>query len=382
MTKNYLTEYEKMFTELVDAKAARATALGRQALVLLLKAIGVEQGDRVGVCAFTCLSVIEAVKVTGAVPVYLDVDESLCIAPESITEHKPGDLKVIILQHTFGNPGKLDQLLDACRQIEAIVVEDCAHAIGCYWDGKLLGQFGVGAIYSFQWGKPYTTGEGGMLTTNSVDLLEKVDALINEFAVKSSFLSSILTEFQRRLFNILNGTGVEIRLRRAYRLLRDKYLTRQTCDVGDDWQLKQGYIQRPDYLTAKAGRRQIRDWPNTMKIRRQNAEKIERELLENGMQLWPKQSNADVTYLRYPVRVSAKSELLSRASKLSVDLAGWYSSPVHPLNGQSLNKVGYFTGMADQAEKSIEQIVHMPTGKRVTSRKINLIIQLISETCQ
>jgi len=382
MTTNHLAEYEKKFADLVGAKAARATALGRQALALLLKATGVRQGDKVGLCAYTCLSVVEAVKVTGAIPVYLDVDDSLCIAPESIHRQKPGSLKVIILQHTFGNPGKLDQLLDACKKIEVKVIEDCAHTLGCHWDGKPLGQFGVGAIYSFEWGKPYTTGAGGMLTTNSVELLERIDVLIGDLAVNTSFLESILLEIQRGLFNILNGTGVEMRLRRAYRLLRDKYLTRPTVDVGDDWELKQGYIQRPDNLTVKAGMRQIRQWPNSMKNRRQNAKVIEQQLRKNGIQLWPKQSHADVTYLRYPVRVSAKSELLSRASKLSLDLAGWYFSPVHPLNGKDLNKVGYFAGMAGEAEKSIEQIVHMPTGRRMTSKKIRLIVQLISETCQ
>ena len=120
------TEYERMFAEVVGVPAARAFALGRQALVILLRAIGVRKGDRVGVCGFTCLSVVEAVKDCGAVPVYLDIDETLCISPDAIGRCRPGWLRAVLLQHTLGIPGKLDELLSACAAIGADVIEDCA----------------------------------------------------------------------------------------------------------------------------------------------------------------------------------------------------------------------------------------------------------------
>ena len=180
MADKYRTEYEIAFNKYVGAVGTRAFGLGRHALATLLKALEVHEGDKVGVCSFTCLSVIEAIKVCGATPVYLDVDEHLCIDPQEILRQEPGALKVVILQHTFGNPGQLEQLLVTCDRIGARVVEDCAHSLGCSWNDKQLGQWGEGAIYSFQWGKPYTTGQGGMLTVNSTHLLDKVDQQILE----------------------------------------------------------------------------------------------------------------------------------------------------------------------------------------------------------
>ena len=161
MSRNLRKEYEDAFSKEVGAVGTRAFGLGRQALVILMKALDVDTGDKIGVCSYTCLSVAEAVKVCGAIPVYLDVDEYLCIDPREILRHEHGSLKVVILQHTFGIPGRLDQLLSACKKIGVRVIEDSAHAFGCRWQNEPLGSFGDGAIYCSQWGKPYSTGQGG-----------------------------------------------------------------------------------------------------------------------------------------------------------------------------------------------------------------------------
>ena len=136
MADFYRKKYEEEFCQFVDAGGARAFGLGRHALVILLKALGIMQDDKIGVCGFTCLSVIEAIKVCGAIPVYLDVDEHLCIDPQKILQQGKNSLKAVILQHTFGNPGRLEQLLNACGKIGAKVIEDCAHSLGCTWNNK------------------------------------------------------------------------------------------------------------------------------------------------------------------------------------------------------------------------------------------------------
>jgi len=226
MTNCWRKRYEDKFCQLVDAAGARAFGLGRHALVILLKTLDVHEGDKVGVCSFTCLSVIEAIKVCGATPVYLDVDEHLCIAPQEILRQEPGVLKVVILQHTFGNPGQLEQLLAACDRIGARVVEDCAHSLGCSWNDKQLGQWGEGAIYSFQWGKPYTTGQGGMLTVNSTQLLDRVDQQILESATATSVKSELILEFERHVYSILGKSRLEVCLRHNYSRFRNARLTK------------------------------------------------------------------------------------------------------------------------------------------------------------
>ena len=235
MTDCWQKKYEEEFCKSVDAQGARAFGRGRHALVILLKALGVKEGDKIGLCSFTCLSVVEAVKVCGAIPVYLDVDEYLCIDPQEILIQDNGSLKAVILQHTFGNPGRLEELLTACGKIGAKVVEDCAHSLGCSWNSKKLGKFGEGAIYSFQWGKPYTTGQGGMLTVNSRQLLDKVDRQIEASAAPASIKSELVLACQRRVFAILSRTKLECHLRYSYSRLRNMLLTKRISLLKDNF---------------------------------------------------------------------------------------------------------------------------------------------------
>lgn len=377
MTNYWRKKYEGVFCELVGALGSRAFGLGRHALVILLKALGVNQGDSIGVCSFTCLSVAEAVKVCGAIPIYLDVDEYLCIDPQEILRQEAGSLKVVILQHTFGSPGRLEQLLAACSTIGAKVVEDCAHSLGCSWNGKELGKFGEGAIYSFQWGKPYTTGQGGMLTVSSKQLLYKVDQQIEQSAVAASKKSELVLACQRRAYSILGRARLEAYLRYHYSRLRNMRLTKGNSLLKGSFHFYPGYIRLAGELAAKAGVKQIESWPRLQQIRQQNTAMIEEYFSEAGLPLWPKPDQADITMLRYPLLVRKKSEIVDQAGKKGLDVAGWYTSPVHPLQGDDLVKVGYRAGSCRRAEGTIEQLVHLPTGAFLNRRRLEAIMKMI-----
>lgn len=374
----YLKLYQDEFNSLVGTKAARACVLGRQAFMILLKSIGVKEGDKIGVCSFTCLSVVEAVKTVGAVPVYLDTDETLCISPDEILKHKPGSLKVVILQHTFGNPGKLDCLLTACSEILAEVIEDCAHSLGCMWQGKQLGQFGAGAIYSFQWGKPYSTGQGGMLTVNSKSLVTTVDHEISRWAVPVSEESDFALELQRRIYSIVNKTGFESYLKYLYFKLRDKGIVKGSFHFSGEFQLYKGYAKLAGERMAAAGLKQLQQWPKLQKIRRENTAMIKDRFVKAGLPLWPIQKDADSTMLRYPILSEHKKEILKAARRENLDIAGWYNSPVHPLENADLDKVGYKIGSCPNSELLIEKLLHIPTGHSLTNEKLECMIKILS----
>jgi len=370
-------QYEAAFSKLVGASGARAFELGRQALVVLLKALGVNEGDKIGVCGFTCLSVPEAVKVCGAKPVYLDVDEHLCIEPEQIRRQQAGSLKVVILQHTFGIPGRLDELLSACKDIGAKVIEDCAHSLGCFWRHRPLGSFGEGAIYSFQWGKPYTTGQGGMLTVNSVELLQKVDKQIDEISHRMSLWNDIVLACQRMSYSKLRALRLDYTVRRLYSSLRQKGLIKGTLTIDGDFSFYPGYVRLAGNLMSKAGWRQLQNWPSLQQVRRENAKLIEESFVKAGLQRWSISPRAEVTMLRYPVLVPNKDEILAKARKAGLDIAGWYLSPVHPLRNNELAKVDYQPGSCARAEEMIKRLIHLPTdlwmNKQILKEMVGII---------
>lgn len=376
---NWRVKYEEAFCELVEAAGARSFGLGRQALVILLKALGVMSGDKIGVCSFTCLSVVEAVKVCGAIPVYLDVDEYLCIDPQEILRQEAGFLKVVILQHTFGIPGRLEELLSSCKKIKAKVVEDCAHSLGCSWKGEPLGKFGEGAIYSFQWGKPYTTGQGGMLTVNSRLLLEKIDSEIEKWALPISLKSDIVLECQRRIYPIFSKPKYGGWLRYFYFKLREADLVKDSFRLDCDFSLFRGYAKIAGEMIAKAGLKQLENWPKLKQLRQQTAEMIEEHFRKVGLSLWPKPDKANVTMLRYPVLTPHKSKIIKHAYKQKLDIAGWYMSPVHPLQGGDLAKVDYHSGSCQRAEDMISQLVHLPTGLGLNKQKLKAMVRIISQ---
>jgi dTDP-4-amino-4,6-dideoxygalactose transaminase len=369
-------KYEEAFGELVGTAGARAFGLGRHALVILLKALGVNVGDKVGVCGYTCLSVAEAVKVCGAMPVYLDVDKYLCIEPEEILRQGSGYLKVVILQHTFGIPGRLEELLSSCSKIGAKVVEDCAHSLGCSWKGKPLGKFGAGAIYSFEWGKPYSTGQGGMLTVNSKKLLDEVDKQIEELALPASTKSELILECERRVYPILGSS----RLKSYLQYNRKKLwaiLIKGSFKQESKFCFYRGYIRLAGEMTAKAGLKQLENWPKLEQLRRENTEMIKKYLSKVGLALWPKPDEAAVTMLRYPVPTQEKSRIICQARKQKLDVLGWYESPVHPLQGDDLAKVDYHSRNCPKSEDMIGKLVYLPTGLTLDKKRLEAMIRIL-----
>lgn len=352
---------------------ARAFGLGRHALVILLKALGVNEGDKIGICGYTCFSVVEAVKVCGAVPVYLDVDEHLCIETEEILRQEASILKVVILQHTFGVPGRLEQLLSACEKVGAKIVEDCAHSLGCFWKGEHLGKFGEGAIYSSEWGKPYSTGQGGMLTVNSKALLDKVDAQIKELALPASKKSELILECERRACPVMSRSRLG-----SYLLYKcSKFHGKGIFKAGDEFCLCRGYVRLAGGMTVRAGLKQLRNWPKLKQLRRENTEIIEEHLSEAGLALWPRPDDSDVTMLRYPVYTAHKSRVLELALAQKLDITGWYTSPVNPLQRDDLAKVDYEIGSCPKAEDMIEQLVYLPTGLALKRESLEGMIRII-----
>jgi dTDP-4-amino-4,6-dideoxygalactose transaminase len=369
MADRWRRKYEEAFSRFADAQGTRAFGLGRHALAILLKALDVNTGDKIGVCAFTCLAVVEAVKVIGAIPVYLDIDEHLCIDPQEILIQDAGSLKVVILQHTFGNPGRLEQLLAACSKIGAKIIEDCAHSLDCRWNNQKLGTFGECAI-----------GQGGMLTVNSSRLLEKVDRQIERFVAPASKKSDFILTCLRRAYHPFSQSRLDCYLGYNYSRLRSMLHFRGKSFLKGGFPALPGYPRLAGEMKAKAALTQLENWPKLQQIRLQNTAMIEQYFSDAGLSLWPREVQADITMMRYPLRVYKKWEIVHRAGIRGLDIAGWYSSPVHPLGASDLAKVDYHTGCCPRAEATIGRLVHLPTGPSLNKHKLEAMMKIINGT--
>lgn len=164
-------EFETAFADYVGVQNAIAVSNGTVSLDIALKAIGIKLGDEVIVPSFTFISTANAVLFQGAKPVFADVDgRTFNINPKDVLEKISDRTKAIIGVHLFGQPFDVDAIQEICEDYNLYLIEDCAQAHGAEYEDKRVGEFGIAGCFSFYATKNMTTGEGGMITTNSDEI--------------------------------------------------------------------------------------------------------------------------------------------------------------------------------------------------------------------
>jgi len=160
-----VAEFEERFRELTGAPHAVAVASATAGLHLVLKALGIGQGDEVVTPSMTFASTVNQIALAGASPVFSDCDYGTLLAsPEEMTERITPRTRAVIPVHFAGVPADLDPIREAAGRAGVPVIEDAAHAVGTAYRGKAVGGHGNVAIFSFHPIKNITTGEGGMVT--------------------------------------------------------------------------------------------------------------------------------------------------------------------------------------------------------------------------
>ena len=168
-------EFEQCVSEFINAKHVVCTNSGTSALHLALSSLGIGPGDEVIVPAFTFVATIQAISATGAKPIFCDIRRNdLNIDPDDIVHRITDRTKAILPVHYRGIPCDLDQIHGIAREHNLMVIEDAAHAFGSSYNGKKIGSLSDMTCFSFDPIKAITCGEGGAVSFQNTDLLEKV----------------------------------------------------------------------------------------------------------------------------------------------------------------------------------------------------------------
>jgi 8-amino-3,8-dideoxy-alpha-D-manno-octulosonate transaminase len=157
---------EKAMGDLVGTRYCLATNSCTSALVAAYRALGIGAGDEVIVPAYTFFATSATVAACNAIPVIVDIDETLCIDPKAIEKAVTQRTKAIVPVHMRGAPAQMDAILDVARKHGLPVVEDAAQAGGGSFGGKRLGSIGTMGCFSFDYYKVIVSGEGGFITTD------------------------------------------------------------------------------------------------------------------------------------------------------------------------------------------------------------------------
>ena len=154
---------------------AQLTSSGTAALTTALTALGVGSGDEVIMPSFTFVASFEAVLSVGAVPVLVDVDETLTLNPDAVRKAITAKTKCVMPVHMCGSMADLDALQQICKEHNLLLLEDACQSIGGTYKGKYLGTIGDAGTFSFDFVKTITCGEGGVVMTNNKDVYVKCD---------------------------------------------------------------------------------------------------------------------------------------------------------------------------------------------------------------
>lgn len=173
-------QFEKMFAKMVGTKYAVAVTNGSIALQLALLALGIKKSDEVITSPFTFIASVNAIRLIGAVPVFVDIDyNTFNIDPQFIEKKITAKTKAILPVHLYGLPADMLKITEIAKRHKLFVIEDACQAHGAAIKEKKVGSWGDVGCFSFYPTKNMTTGEGGMITTNNKIIAEKIRLLRN-----------------------------------------------------------------------------------------------------------------------------------------------------------------------------------------------------------
>lgn len=160
-------ELEGLISHSLDVPYVHTVSSGTTALSTALASSGIGAGDEVIVPPFTFVATIEAIVLAGAIPVFAEIDNTLCLSPEGIEQVITSKTKAVNLVHMCGSMGHIDKIKALCEKHNLVFLEDACQATGATYKGKALGTIGDVGCLSFDSVKTISCGEGGAILTNS-----------------------------------------------------------------------------------------------------------------------------------------------------------------------------------------------------------------------
>ncbi len=168
--------FEKEFAGYVRSKHCLLVSSGTAALSTALAACGVGYGDEVIIPPFTFVASVEGVMAAGAVPVFAEIDDTLCLDPDKLDRYVNKKTKAVMPVHMCGSMARIDRIKAFADAHGIMLLEDACQATGAHLGGKYAGTWGIAGCFSFDAVKTITCGEGGCVVTDDEEIYKRADA--------------------------------------------------------------------------------------------------------------------------------------------------------------------------------------------------------------
>jgi len=372
-------ELEEEFKRYLGVKYAISFNSGRSALTAILNSLGLEQGEEVLLQAFTCNAAVNPILWAGLKPIFIDCDEkTFNIDIEDLKRKITQKSRVVMVQHTFGLPAEIDEILGICQKNNLILIEDCAHSLGATYKGRKIGTFGRAAFFSFSRDKVISSVYGGMAVTNDDNLAKK----LRDFQKKIGY-PSYFWIFQQLLHPVLINWLIlpTYRILGKYLLIIFQWL--QILSKAVHWKEKRG--KRPGYFPKR--------FPNTLACLALNQfEKLEKfnnhrkeianfyynELKDTSFELPPNLDDRKQTFLRLTIKHPKAHQIIKKAWSKNLLIGDWYTIPIAP-HDTKLDKMKYEMGSCPKAEKLAREVFNLPTHINISKKEAGTIVNFLKK---
>jgi len=335
-----VSEYERVVADYVGVKYGVAVNSGTSALHVALAAHGIGKGDEVIVPSFTFIATANSPLFMGAKPVFAEIEEETYgLDPRDVETRITPRTKAIIPVHYGGSACRIQELREVARRHNLILIEDAAESLGAMAGGKKVGSFGDSTILSFCASKVISTGEGGMVVTDSKDTYQKARLVSSHGRVDTS--------------NYFSSSD------------RMEYVTL-------------GYNFRMSSMTAALGVSQMQKIAKLIRMRQDNAAYLTKRLsVIEGIKTQCPSPDVFHVYQLYTIRVTRGQAVRDMLREYLVQhgiMARVYFDPVH-LTRFYRDSFGYREGDLPVTERAASEVLTLPMFPTLTKNEMDYIVE-------
>jgi dTDP-4-amino-4,6-dideoxygalactose transaminase len=349
---------------------------GRSAIYLILKAAGIGEGDEVLIQAYTCNAVPNPIVWTLAKPVYADIDaNTLNVDVDDLNRKISEKTRAIILQHTFGRPGPIEQVLKIAKEKKLLIIEDCAHSLGGTYKGKKLGTYADAAILSFGREKVISSLAGGAIIVDNQNLEKPLVSLISNLKpLPAGRLISELANFftwrtiLRKIYFNKTGYGF-IKKLNEHDFFNVVISRKEHAGERPPWY--------PGALPNTFAQIALEEFANLEKYNQNRREIADFYLSHIRNPNFKLLSDHEGVYLRVVALHNNAPAVLTEARKRHFWFGNWYNAPVYP-NGVDEEKLGYTSGSCPVAEECASKTLNLPNYLGMTTEDATRVVDFIN----
>jgi dTDP-4-amino-4,6-dideoxygalactose transaminase len=372
---DYIKEYENAFAEKVKTKNAVSFSAGRVGLFGLLKSLNIGSGDEVIMHVPSHIVVPNAIRYTGAKPVYVDCNlNDYNIDYKKIEEKVTSRSKCLIVQHTFGVPAEIDQILEIAKKHNLFVIEDCVHALGAEYKSKPIGSFGKAAFFSTEETKMISTTMGGIIVTDDDRLAGKMKEFQNKCSLPGYWLTYRYV-LKLVLYHFLLQPSVHRFARAVYEFFGNRLpLPRPTSADELIGKLPENYETRFSNSQSRLGIRQLDRLEENLRHRRMIADFYRTELEKAGLKFLNVPDYMNPSLVRYPIWVKDRYKA-AQLYKNSGVLGMWFTSVLEEAVSPEYGE--YVMGSCPLGELSARHLINLPTHSRVKLEDADRLLKIV-----